>query len=178
MTASNLAVGSSPRIPRPRWVIAGAVFWFALICASSSTVVTPTRFFNWISENALGTGGVFEAFAIFWGLSWFVIVKGWHAFEFAVVYWLLFQIISHMRRNRPATHRVVAWVLACLFAVFDEWRQTFIPERGGTWTDVGIDCLGASIPFLWGILSDSKPIPTAVPQPIAVEADFQSEAVR
>lgn len=174
MTVPNLEIESSQRPSRPRRVIAAAVFWFALICASSSTVVTPTRFFNWISENALGTGGAFEAFAIFWGVSWFAIVKGWHAFEFAVVYWLLLQMTSLTGHRRPAIHRVAAWVLTCLFAVFDEWRQTFVPERGGTWTDVGIDCLGASIPFLWGIVSDLRSVPSAVPQPIVGEADCLS----
>jgi VanZ family protein len=32
-----------------------------------------------------------------------------------------------------------------LFAVFDEYHQTFVPGRGGTRTDVAIDALGASL---------------------------------
>lgn len=41
-----------------------------------------------------------------------------------------------------------AWALATLYAVADEWHQTWVPGRTGTWYDVVIDALGAAV-ALW-----------------------------
>lgn len=49
---------------------------------------------------------------------------------------------------------LLAWLLAFLYAVSDEFHQTFVPGRNGTVTDVFIDTLGAGlglglVPTLW-----------------------------
>ena len=40
---------------------------------------------DWIHENIFQDLALFEQFQIFWGFSWFGIVKGWHALEFALL---------------------------------------------------------------------------------------------
>ena len=88
----------------------------------------------------------FRRFAIFWGFSWFAIVKGWHAAEFAIL------VVVHafgLDRHSGSCYRrnvVLAVAFALFFAVLDEYHQTFVPGRGGTWTDVAIDGLGAVWP--------------------------------
>ena len=42
--------------------------------------------------------------------------------------------------RRRAT--IIAITVCLCFAISDEWHQTFVPGRGGTWTDVAIDMSG------------------------------------
>ena len=42
-------------------------------------------------------------------------------------------------------HYVWALVLTALYAMTDEYHQTFVPGRGGNVWDVGVDALGATI---------------------------------
>lgn len=126
------------------------LLWFLLICATSSTVVTPTQFFNTISDYVLREESAFRWFALFWGAWWFVIVKSWHAIEFAILFWLTARLFQQFSRILAAVVAPLALLLVVGLAVFDEWRQTFVPERGGTWIDVGIDSAGATVAaFLW-----------------------------
>jgi len=45
-------------------------------------------------------------------------------------------------KNRPNA-RLIAWLLAILFAVSDEFHQSFVMGRGATVVDVAIDAFGA-----------------------------------
>lgn len=45
----------------------------------------------------------------------------------------------------------LALVLAVLYAISDEFHQTFVPGRNGTPVDVTIDSLGASLGLLFRI---------------------------
>jgi len=38
-----------------------------------------------------------------------------------------------------------AFLIAVLFAVTDEFHQSFVPGRNGTWVDIGIDAIGAGL---------------------------------
>lgn len=42
-----------------------------------------------------------------------------------------------------------AWILAVLYAITDEYHQTFVFGRNGTWIDVLIDSTGAAIALAW-----------------------------
>ena len=42
-----------------------------------------------------------------------------------------------------------AWILAFLYAISDEYHQTFVLGRNGTWIDVLIDGTGAAITLIW-----------------------------
>lgn len=45
----------------------------------------------------------------------------------------------------------LALLLAVLYAISDEFHQTFVPGRNGTPVDVAIDSLGASLGLLFRI---------------------------
>ncbi len=55
-----------------------------------------------------------------------------------------------LRGNGPATRGalVLALLLTVVYAVGDEYHQTFVPGREGKWQDVMIDTAGASIGLL------------------------------
>lgn len=127
------------------------IAWCGLIFASSCTVILPHNFFAWIAAHVLPNELAFSAFVTFWGVSWFGIVKGWHAFEFAVVFLLLQRLLERIRQVDRAWTIAMAATGAILFAVSDEYHQTFVPERGGTWTDVAIDSLGVLVAAWWQI---------------------------
>ena len=125
-----------------------ALAWCALIAATSSTVVLPHDFFAWIGSRVFTNDAAFRAFTTFWRYGWFAIVKGWHAAEFAILFALVILSLDRLARSRPRQNIVVALVLCLLFAVSDEFHQTFVPGRGGTWSDVAIDWLGISLAAL------------------------------
>ena len=86
-----------------------------------------------------------ERFAVFWGVAWFTIVKGWHFTEFAVLTVLCAAAISYWRKSADSWSIMLAMVFCAVFAASDEWHQSFIPDRYGTVQDVLIDCLGVFI---------------------------------
>ncbi len=130
-----------------RWTLLLAVLvWCGLIFGTSCTVVTARGLYDWIAAHA--DEPTFRKFAVFWSFSWFAIVKGWHAAEYVILLWFIRAALdriapSHRRRN------IVLSLVACLlFAISDEYHQTFVPGRNGTWTDVVIDGLGAGLAAL------------------------------
>lgn len=128
-----------------RWSLYGLfVLWAAFIFATSCTVVRPQEFFDWMHENVFPDDALFRRFQVFWGFSWFAIVKGWHAGEFAVLFLLCFAALNRYT-GRPGRGLGVSIVFAVAFAIADEWHQTFVPERGGTATDVVIDSFGVLV---------------------------------
>ncbi len=131
------------------WTIALLLGWAGAIYATSSTVMAQRRLFG-IAGSVLGPENL-ERFKDFWGVSWFVIVKGWHATEFAILTALL---IWTLNTRWPATRQrnvLIAAACALLFAASDEFHQTFVPTRGGTIWDVLIDALGIGLAALAGL---------------------------
>jgi VanZ family protein len=69
-----------------------------------------------------------------------------HMTEYAVLYWLW----SRALRTPTALGGVVgAWALAVLYAISDEFHQTFVPNRNGRVADVLIDACGALLVALY-----------------------------
>ena len=132
---------TSPRWPR----LLAAVAWCGLIAGTSSTVISPHDLFAWVATHTSTDGAVLRRFVTFWGYSWFVIVKGWHVAEFAILFALTHAVLR--RLFGPETRRsiVPAAILCLLFALSDEFHQTFVPGRGGTLRDVAIDSLGIGL---------------------------------
>ena len=126
------------------WVVA-AVSWCGLIAGTSSTVILPHDFFAWVASHVFVSESSFRRFASFWGYSWFAIVKGWHAAEFAILFTFTLAVIDRLTMSRRRRNLAFALTFSVLFAVLDEYHQTFVPGRGGTWSDVAIDTLGASL---------------------------------
>jgi VanZ family protein len=60
-----------------------------------------------------------------------------------VLWWRALQ--AHRFTSQP---QKLAFVLTVLYAIFDEYHQTFVPGRNGSTTDVLIDATGAAL-GLW-----------------------------
>ncbi|WP_435008337.1 VanZ family protein [Tundrisphaera lichenicola] len=125
-----------------------AVVWCGLIFGSSSTVILPHQFFAWIASNLLPDRESFRQFTIFWGIGWFAIVKGWHAAEYAILFVFICKFLDFFAGSRRRVDVLLAFSFCVLFAASDEYHQTFVPGRGGTWTDVLIDTSGAGLAAL------------------------------
>ncbi len=126
-----------------RWfVILCCLAWAGSIFATSSTVVTPHVFFAWFHENIFEDKAAFSEFQLFWGASWFIVVKGWHVLEFAVLMSLCTWAIDVSTGYRDIRNVMMAAVFCLIYAATDEWHQTFVPERGGIISDVFIDAAG------------------------------------
>ena len=70
----------------------------------------------------------------------FLVKKGAHALGYgllALAYLYAFKL--------SPTKLKIAWVLAFLYAISDEFHQSFVLGRHGSWIDVGIDSAGAAI---------------------------------
>jgi hypothetical protein len=84
-----------------------------------------------------------SGFLLFWGAVWWLIVKGWHALEFAI----LFTLIKKSMPKAP----VWLWMsLAILAATLDEIHQVFVPARGGRVSDICIDTIGILLAWCYG----------------------------
>jgi hypothetical protein len=116
--------------------------WCLLIAGTSCTVVRPHEFFAWFAAHVFTDEVSFRQFVRFWGASWFVIVKGWHAAEFAILCGLGAAVLDRAARWPYRRALGISAAFCVVFALADEYHQTFVPGRGGTWTDVGFDCIG------------------------------------
>jgi len=76
-----------------------------------------------------------------------VVRKTAHLTEYAILAALLWRALRRPFRGdlRPWNWREasLAWMIAFLFAVTDEWHQSFVPERQAQAIDVLIDASGA-----------------------------------
>lgn len=124
-------------------MLAGCLMWALLIFLTSCTVIRPQEFFDWIHTNLLIDDNVFQQFQALWAVLWFVVVKGWHALEFAILFLLCLATLDRFYPSGTQVERI-GWAIAVssLFAVTDEWHQTFVPDRGGAVSDVLVDTLG------------------------------------
>ncbi|MCH8274370.1 MAG: VanZ family protein [Armatimonadetes bacterium] len=112
-----------------------------LIFLTSSFVITGGQLAD-VVGNALPGPDSRESFHQFWTWTWVLFVKGYHFFEFAVLFWLVrWGLAKSLPWSRP-TVIAAAFAFAALFAISDEWHQTFVPTRGGNWIDVLIDVAG------------------------------------
>ncbi len=79
-----------------------------------------------------------------------LIKKGAHFLAYAVLAWLALWAVGEAKRPYA-----IAFIIAVLYAVSDEYHQTFVPGRNGQWLDVLIDSIGALTALMshrWGIL--------------------------
>src|SRR5512143_3485402 len=119
----------------------------AVIFATSCTWIDRDVFVAWVWR-FLPSEAVRSRFARFWdGGGGLVVVKGYHMAEFA----LLFLLSRVVLIRSGVSGRRAAWIAAMsavLYAASDEWHQTFVPGRGGTWVDVVIDAAGVGMAAL------------------------------
>ena len=72
----------------------------------------------------------------------FMTKKAGHITEYGVLAFLLWRAISKGRGWSALPSFGGAFVLSLLYAVSDEFHQTFVPGRNGTLTDIGLNALG------------------------------------
>lgn len=77
----------------------------------------------------------------------FFVKKTAHITEYAVLYYLLFRTFCSVMVPRKAL--IISAVIAVLYAISDEFHQTFIPLREGRARDVFIDFIGICIVYLY-----------------------------
>ncbi len=89
------------------------------------------------------------------GLIDFVLKKGSHMAEYGILVFLLWRALSQESRRRSikkgaraSTPYASAFVLTLLYALSDEYHQTFVAGRNGRLGDVGVDALGAMLALL------------------------------
>ena len=84
------------------------------------------------------------------GFPWpydFVLRKGAHVFVFAILFLLMIRALKNygLSNNKAL---LCAFIFTILFAVSDEYHQTFVSQRVGSPRDVAIDSLGVVF-FTW-----------------------------
>jgi hypothetical protein len=135
--------------------LAFVLLWAGLIFGTSSTVVSTVELFSLV-RFVCGTEAL-RRFEVFWGIAWFAVVKGWHATEFAILTAGLVALVNLWRPTCKRRNVLLAGSIAVLFAVSDEFHQTFVPTRDGTLSDVLIDSVGVGLAmlFFWSRLPAS-----------------------
>lgn len=83
-----------------------------------------------------------------------LIKKGGHAVGYAVL--ALSYYFALPRRLSKGYRFVMAWLMALLFALSDEYHQSFVEGRNSTIRDVMIDGAGAGIALLLGLIYSSN----------------------
>ena len=117
-----------------RWSRIAVGAWAGFIFLTSCTVIHSRAFVKGVAQ--AGSVRVTEqGFQSFWDGWWWFFVKGYHVLEYMILTGL---VLRAQIFRRPWSAAV-----ACIcFAATDEWHQTFVPDRGGKWTDVVIDAGG------------------------------------
>jgi hypothetical protein len=131
-----------PTAPKKAYSWALLAVWLTLIFLTSCTVV-PFDVFVRLVQGLIGVERAQTWFAWFWGVAWLLVVKGWHFCEYAAIVLLANRALEGRFRWAVHTRLTVILLGATVFAISDEWHQTFVPERGGTIRDVLVDVSGA-----------------------------------
>lgn len=128
-----------------RVLIAGVIFWMAVIFATSCTWIDRDLFVAWIWRY-LPSAEARRGFASFWdGGGGLAVVKGYHMAEFGLLFLLARAVLSRAGVRPGTAAAIIAAGIAVVYAMSDEWHQTFVPGRGGTWIDVVIDTAGIGL---------------------------------
>jgi VanZ family protein len=80
----------------------------------------------------------------------FVFKKGAHMFVYGVLYFLLwrgFTLVSVKKETHPQRW-ALPMAICLIYALTDEYHQSWVSGRTATFRDVGFDMLGASISWL------------------------------
>ena len=73
-----------------------------------------------------------------------ILRKSAHVVIYLVLSWLILRALRSGRKKKLTKKQLLlAFIFCFLYAVSDEWHQTFVPFREGVWTDVGFDSVGA-----------------------------------
>lgn len=134
-----------------------ALLWMAIIFIKSSESYGEQdlrpQFAAWISEDRLQHilpkieftyGGGLVTYHKPYDMLEFFLRKSAHMFEFGLLAFLLTMVLRHRMKSRGLA-LLLASLLSCLYAISDEWHQTFVPDRTGHAIDVAVDATGILI---------------------------------
>jgi len=79
----------------------------------------------------------------------FVFFKSLHVLEYAGLYFLLFRATLQENPENKKKARLLALLIAFIYAVSDEVHQSLVPTREGRLLDVGIDTIGMSLMYIY-----------------------------
>lgn len=71
-----------------------------------------------------------------------------HFTEYAILSWLWFRTLQARDLTWSTRSALIAFLLSSLYAATDEFHQSFVPSRGPSLIDVGIDSAGAAFSLL------------------------------
>ena len=74
--------------------------------------------------------------------------KTGHFTEYAILAWLWFRTLQARDPAWSTRAAVLAFLLSTVYAATDEFHQSFVPSRGPSLIDVGIDSAGAAFSLL------------------------------
>lgn len=77
----------------------------------------------------------------------FILRKLAHITEYSILTWLVYHALSLDLKTKKAL--VWALAIALVYALSDEWHQTFVARRSGNFKDVGIDLAGILAAVYW-----------------------------
>jgi hypothetical protein len=135
-----------------------AAVWAVTIFITSCTFIDRSVFINFV-KRFIPSGVPQHLWVNFWCAFGLFVVKAYHMAEFALLCYLLFLVLSTRSGKKQGKVVLAAATIAALYAVTDEWHQTFVPGRGGTWVDVVIDCCGiglSSAAIMWQIKRQTR----------------------
>lgn len=81
------------------------------------------------------------------GIFDFVLRKGAHLIEYAVLMIFIFRAVEKSWTRLQRWHFWMSFGFVILFSISDEWHQTFVYGRSGTGMDVFIDTVGSVIAY-------------------------------
>ena len=78
-------------------------------------------------------------------LAHIVVRKIAHMTEYAIFCLLIINLEKQIGFKIRLKHILIGIIISCIYAMTDEYHQSFVNERSGNIIDVGIDTLGAAI---------------------------------
>jgi len=103
--------------------------------------------FFWISLIFLLSS--FPKLQISEGLADLILRKLAHMFEYGVLYLLIYRVFKRTSSLSKNKLLFISLFLTILYAVSDEYHQTFVPGRCGNLTDISIDSTGAVLGLIF-----------------------------
>ena len=82
----------------------------------------------------------------FWDI---LVKKGGHAFGYGLLSLAYLHGLTMGSGKYPGVLQMLAWGMATLYSVTDEFHQSFVPGRHPAMSDVLIDSLGAAVMLVW-----------------------------
>lgn len=78
----------------------------------------------------------------------FLFFKTLHLIEYAFLFIVTYRATKNTMERKGNTPWIVAFIIVALYALTDEYHQTFIPSREGRLRDAIIDMAGAGIAWI------------------------------